>query len=219
MFIADREAKCSRPRWSLAGHEVFSQRQTASSSARWSAAPHRGHSVGICHGSESGGRRLRIGPTTRGMTSPAFSTRTQSRSRMSFRAMSSALWSVAIETVEPAMNTGSSMANGVTAPVRPTFTSIFLRKRRLLLGRELERDRPARELAGRPEEPALGELIDLDHHAVGIELERAPLLRPFVAEVHQRVDAGAAPPVRFDGQADGAQLLQRVSVRRALRRR
>ena len=38
--------------------------------------------------------------------------------------MSSALWSVAIEIVEPATNTGSSTAYGVFAPVRPTFTSI-----------------------------------------------------------------------------------------------
>ena len=40
--------------------------------------------------------------------------------------MSSALCSVAMEIVEPARNTGSSTANGVTAPVRPTLTSIFL---------------------------------------------------------------------------------------------
>jgi hypothetical protein len=44
---------------------------------------------------------------------------------MSFLPTSLALWSVAIETVVPAMNTGSRTANGVTAPVRPTFTSIF----------------------------------------------------------------------------------------------
>ena len=58
------------------------------------------------------------------MTSPAFSITTVSPSRMSLRAMSSALCSVAIEIVEPASNTGSSTAYGVTAPVRPTFTSI-----------------------------------------------------------------------------------------------
>ena len=41
---------------------------------------------------------------------------------MSFRATSFALCSVAIDTVVPAMKTGSSSANGVTAPVRPTLT-------------------------------------------------------------------------------------------------
>ena len=43
---------------------------------------------------------------------------------MSFRATSSALCKVASCTVEPAINTGSRTAYGVTAPVRPTLTSI-----------------------------------------------------------------------------------------------
>ncbi len=38
------------------------------------------------------------------------------------RTTSSALWSVASETVEPATTTGSMNANGVTRPVRPTLT-------------------------------------------------------------------------------------------------
>src|SRR5512138_3020507 len=82
----------------------------------------------MTHDLECAERLLRIGPTTRGITSPAFSTMTQSPSRISFRAMSSALWSVAIDTVEPDTNTGSSVANGVTAPVRPTLTSLLLRR-------------------------------------------------------------------------------------------
>ncbi len=127
MFIAPRDAKCSRPRCSFAGHDVFSHRQTASSSGRCSVLPQRGQMVGMTHGFESAGRLPRIGPMTRGMTSPAFSTMTQSPSRMSLRAMSSALCSVAIDTVEPDTKTGSSIANGVTAPVRPTFTSMLLR--------------------------------------------------------------------------------------------
>ena len=39
MFIALRDAKCSRPRRNRAGHEVFSQRQTTSSSSRRSSLP------------------------------------------------------------------------------------------------------------------------------------------------------------------------------------
>ena len=70
MFIALRDAKCSRPRRSRAGHAVFSQRQTTSSSSRCSALPHARHVVGITHGTASGGRRLRMGATTRGITSP-----------------------------------------------------------------------------------------------------------------------------------------------------
>ena len=53
MFIAEREAKCSRPRRSRAGHEVFSQRQTTSSSSRCSGLPQAAHVVGITHGTES----------------------------------------------------------------------------------------------------------------------------------------------------------------------
>ena len=68
------------------------------------------HVVGITHGTESAGRRLRIGATTRGITSPAFSMITMSPSRRSLRARSSALWSVAIEMVDPARNTGSRTA-------------------------------------------------------------------------------------------------------------
>ena len=54
------------------------------------------------------------------MISPAFWMRTVSPSRMSLRAISSALCSVARATVEPASRTGSSSATGVITPVRPT---------------------------------------------------------------------------------------------------
>ena len=37
MFMANRDAKCSRPRWSLAGQEVFSQRQQGVRGARHDA--------------------------------------------------------------------------------------------------------------------------------------------------------------------------------------
>ena len=122
--------------------------------------------------------RARIGFTTFGMTSPPFSMRTRSPSRRSLRAMSSALCSVAIEIVEPARNTGSSTAYGVTAPVRPTLTSILRSVGRRLLRRELERRRPARELRGRPEPFAQREVVHLDDDAVGVELERRGASRP-----------------------------------------
>src|SRR2546425_1187118 len=69
----------------------------------------------------------RIAFTTLGITSPPFSTSTRSPGRRSLRATSSALCSVAIETVVPASFTGSRTAYGVTAPVRPTLTSIAVR--------------------------------------------------------------------------------------------
>ncbi len=39
--------------------------------------------------------------------------------------MSSSLWSVALETVTPPTSTGSSIAHGLSAPVRPTLIAIF----------------------------------------------------------------------------------------------
>ena len=79
MFIARREAKCSRLRRRRAGQLVFSQRQTASSSPRTSAVPQIGHADGITHGCGSSapvGRRCGSDITTFGITSPAFSIRT-----------------------------------------------------------------------------------------------------------------------------------------------
>ena len=83
MFIAERDAKCSRLRRRRAGHDVFSQRQTTSSSSRCSALPHTGQTVGICHGLLPSGCG-RIAFTTFGMTSPPFSMSTGSPSRRSF---------------------------------------------------------------------------------------------------------------------------------------
>ena len=72
---------------------------------------------------------------------------------------------------------------------------------RRLLGRKLERRGPPRKLRRRPEPLAQGEVVDLDHDAVGVERQRAPLLCPLVAERDDFVDAGAARPVRFDRQS------------------
>ena len=63
--------------------------------------------------------------TISGMTSPARRTKTWSPTRTSFRFSSSGLWSVARETVTPPTCTGVRKATGVSAPVRPTFTSML----------------------------------------------------------------------------------------------
>ena len=60
-----------------------------------------------------------------GITSPARWTTTVSPMRMSLRRISSS-WSVARLTITPPMLTGSSMASGVKAPVRPTLTTMSL---------------------------------------------------------------------------------------------
>ena len=64
------------------------------------------------------------GPTISGMTSPALRSTTMSPIRTPLARTTSWLCSVAIDTVEPATRTGSMTPNGVTRPVRPTFTSM-----------------------------------------------------------------------------------------------
>ena len=59
-----------------------------------------------------------------GITSPARRTITVSPMRTSLRAISSSLCSVALETTTPPTVTGSSLAAGVSAPVRPTWISM-----------------------------------------------------------------------------------------------
>ena len=58
------------------------------------------------------------------MISPAFSMTTSSPTRMSLRAISSKLCSVAFWMVVPASFTGASRATGVSTPLLPTCTSI-----------------------------------------------------------------------------------------------
>jgi len=67
-------------------------------------------------------RAATTGPSTSGMTSPALRITTVSPTSTPLRRTSSALCSVASDTVEPATVTGSMKANGVTRPVRPTLT-------------------------------------------------------------------------------------------------
>ena len=85
-----------------------------------------GQSVGITNARSAPVRRLGMGATTSGITSPARRTTTVSPMSTPLRSTSSALCSVAIEIVTPPTRTGSSTANGVTAPVRPTLTWMSL---------------------------------------------------------------------------------------------
>ena len=191
---------------------MFSHRQTTSSSSRCSALPHARQVVGITHGCESAGRRLRIGATTRGMTSPAFSMTTVSPSRMSLRAMSSALCSVAIEIVEPATNTGSSTAYGVFAPVRPTFTSIRSSFVCSCCAGNLNAVAHRGNFAVVPSRSRSARSSTLIDDAVGVELELVALLGPVVAERDDRVDALARAPVRLDRQAPRSHRAEHLGV-------
>ena len=109
--------------------------------------------------------------TMAGMISPAFSTSTVSPMRMSLRSISSSLWRVARETVEPEMRTGSSSATGVSTPVRPTWMVMSLSVVSCLLGEELVGGGPARGAGGEAELFAFGAVEDLDDGAVGAVVE------------------------------------------------
>ena len=79
--------------------------------------------------------------------------------------MSSSLWSVAWETVTPPTSTGSSCAQGLSAPVRPTRTWILEELRLRRHRRPLERARPARAAVERAEPLLLVERVDLDRRS------------------------------------------------------
>ena len=69
-------------------------------------------------------RSSTTGPTISGITSPALRSTTVSPISTPLRTTSLALCRVAMPTVEPETSTGSITPNGVTRPVRPTFTLI-----------------------------------------------------------------------------------------------
>ena len=90
--------------------------------------PHAGHSSGgdvtTTPVEDTVDDTVSANPVIRGMTSPARSTTTRAPTYKPFLAASSKLCSVALPTVAPPSSTGgSSVATGVSAPVRPTCTS------------------------------------------------------------------------------------------------
>ena len=182
MSNALRETKCFSRSTRCAGQiRPPVQRRTTSVSA--------GLLVDLAHGMAAAGRAdvgkreglgvrrplLQHHPTICGMTSPARWTTTVSPMRTSLRAISSSLCSVALETTTPPTVTGSSLATGVSAPVRPTWISMSLQDRRRLLGRELVRDRPARRARDEAEPLLQVEPVDLVDDAVDVVAERRAL--------------------------------------------
>ncbi len=126
MSIARRETKWNSRSTACAGQaRPPVQRSTTSPSARAAWLPQAGQVAGgVGAGRPSGGRRSASTSTTCGITSPARWMTTVSPSRASSRATSSQLCSVAWVTTTPPTVTGSILARGVSAPVRPTCTSI-----------------------------------------------------------------------------------------------
>ena len=219
MFIAVRQAKCSRLRRSRAGHDVFSHRQTTSSSSRWSALPHASHVVGITHGVRVGRPQAEHG-------------RDDSRDDVAGLldddgvAFAQVLAGDVLGVVQRRHRDRRAgdedrLEHGV-GRVRARASDVHLdpqQPRVLLLRRELERGRPARKLGGGAEPLAQREVVDLDDDAVGVELELLPL------RAHSRQNATTSSmPVargrmRLDGQSPGRQRRQQRRRARPGRRR
>ena len=123
---APREPMWATRSVSWAGQErVLGQRRSTSPSlAGARAVPQEGQASGITKTRSEPSRTSRTGATISGMTSPALRRTTRSPMRTPLRATSVGLCRVARDTVDPATRTGSIMPNGVTRPVRPTWTSM-----------------------------------------------------------------------------------------------
>ena len=106
------------------GQPRFGQRCITSPSGLTISASQSGQRSGIANGFVPRACEP-AGPTTCGITSPARWTITVSPSRISLRLMSSSLWRVAREIVTPPTFTGSRIAQGLRAPVRPTRIAIL----------------------------------------------------------------------------------------------
>ena len=142
------------------------------------------------------------------MTSPARCTITVSPMRISLRAISSSLWSVALETTTPPTVTGFSRATGVSAPVRPTWMS--MPSRTVVAFSALNLCASPQRGAARHEAQALlpVEAVDLVDDAVNVIAERGALFldaaiigEQFIdraAQLHQLVDRQAPALEAFD---------------------
>ena len=149
--------------------------------------PQSGQCFGIRNGFVPGWCRP-AGPTICGITSPARWTITSSPSRMSLRLMSSSLCSVARETVTPPTSTGSSIAHGLSAPVRPTRIAILSSRVVAVIGAHLKARAQRGRCVQRAEPPLLLERVDLDHDPVDLVVELDASLLPRAARLGDRLD-------------------------------
>ena len=85
--------------------------------------------------------------------------------------------------------------------------------RRLLFGRELVRDRPARRTRRRSHLGALAEVVDLHHDTVDVVAERVALRFHLAAELEHRVEVVERLDVRVDREAEIREPGQRLGMR------
>src|SRR6266566_3530544 len=104
--------------------------------------------------------------------------------------MSSSLCRVALETVTPPTSTGSSIAHGFSAPVRPTRSFVQGAEPGLLLER-----------------------IDLDHDSVDLVVELRAAHLPLPASLHHVLDRLEPLRIRIGAKTVLAQPLERLPVR------
>ena len=178
------------------------QRETTSPSGRKTAERQTGHFFGQTKGRSFPVRRSFITETTCGMTSPLRSRRMTSPTRMSLRRSSSSLWSVERLIVVPGeldrLEDGDRRQGAGAADLDDDVVD----PGRGLPGGELVGNGPARGLGRRPQGLPLVGRVDLDDDAVGLEVERVPLLRPFAVIGEDVVDRRAAAGVGIRLEAE-----------------
>ena len=175
MIPANAFSSCQR----RSGHSRFGHCVKTESSLTVGVSQNGQRSGGRVGGERSGfSSACGAGESTCGITSPARSTITSSPARMSLRATSSSLCSVAIFTVTPPTWTGSSAANGCRSPNLPTFQRISLSFVTAVVGGNFHAiaQRGSRPTDAEP--PLQLVVVDLDHDAVDLEVERAAALLP-----------------------------------------
>ena len=217
MFIARREAKCSRPRRMRAGHDAFSHRHTTSSSGLTSALWQNGQRSRHLP-------RLRCRPAARSRraddlrddVAALFDEHEVAVADVAARDFLLVVQRRHLRSVVPLSRTGSSTANGVTAPVRPTLTSMRISRVVACSAGNLNATAQRGNFAVVPEPLAQRQIVELDDDAVGFELAAARRAsRHSCAVGDHRVDAVAALPVRLDRTAPAREQL--AATRRASR--
>ena len=147
------------------------QRRTASPGGRTAWLPHTGQTSGYTNGFASFGRRSVTTETICGITSPARCSTTVSPMRMSLRAISSSLCSVAFCTSTPPTFTGSQPRDRRQRAGAADLDADVLQHGHRLFRGELPGDRPARRAADEAEPALQREVVDLVDHAIDVVAE------------------------------------------------
>ena len=215
MSIAERPAKNTICCTCRAGQSTFTQRVSAAPSGRTSGSPHTGQSFGNTHLRAPFLRLASTGPDDLGdhVAGLAHDHRVadahvlardlvlvvQRRHRHGGAADEHRL----------ELRERRGAAGAADAHVDPEQLG------RLLLGRELERDRPARRAAREAELGALREVVDLHHRTVDLVAERVAVLHRALAERDAPRRGRRALDVLVHREAELAEPRERLGVRAA----